>query len=477
MNDLAILIPTYKRADRLAAVCENIHATTKRPHTIYFIVEPEDTETLEICQAIRENFILNGFPHTYVNAINTGYQKTQEKFIFCGADDLSFTEGWDEKVLTCFTANPKAGMVGVKDSWPITKTGKHASHFCVSREYIQKFSGVEDEANVIYSSLYYHLMCDIETEQTAMKRNAFLMSEGVVNHLHWFMGQAKKDATYDRAMLCQRHDEEVYTQRRHRFEQYLFEELFNGKVYRVNQGKLSVVLASFNQLDYLKKTIESLLATTYHPMELIIVDNGSDERTFAYINSLYFPTTDRVQLKRIKSDPNRFVTHTWNTGIKAATGDYIAVINNDITFSKFWDVYLMNSLLDAEVLLANPYQKDDGEPTPYGKAARAGDIDIRGTCFMFRKGFMESIGYLPEQLKIWFSDSWLAWMVTKKLNKQSVFVPEAVVHHYGSKSSLDYEARSGNYWWVIRGDAYAYKELTGENVEKYLQLVEAKAKK
>ncbi len=134
----------------------------------------------------------------------------------------------------------------------------------VSRKYIQECSGVEDEANVIYSSQYRHVQCDIETEQTAMKRGAFIMSEAVIPHRHWFVDKTiKKDATYERAIACQSHDEQVYNQRRHRFEQYLFEALFAGKIVRVNQGKLSIVIASYNQCKYLQNTILSLLQPTF----------------------------------------------------------------------------------------------------------------------------------------------------------------------------------------------------------------------
>src|SRR5579885_2196003 len=122
-------------------------------------------------------------------------------------------------------------------------------------------------------------MCDIETEQTAMKRGAYAHSQAIVNHNHWVNNKAKKDLTYTNAMPLLDGDMKTYCRRRKRFEQYLFDELYNGNVYRVNQGKLSIVMASYNAPDALQKTLASLFANTYHEFELIIIDDVSTNYT------------------------------------------------------------------------------------------------------------------------------------------------------------------------------------------------------
>jgi len=448
--NIAILIPTYKRSDRLPALVKNIEQNTSLPYRIVFIIEKEDKASERVIKRLRKDYLFNVKPNTYVSAINHAYRMTKEPVLFCGADDLSFRRGWDLNAAKYFR---KYGFIGVTDDWPITRTGLHASHFFVTRKYIEKYSGVLDEKRVIYSSKYEHIQCDIETEQTAMKRGQFVISTGsVVDHNHWYINKATMDETYKRGMECMDRDRLTYERRRNNFEQYLFEELFNGKVYPVNRGTLSIVLPSYNQVKYLKQTVDSLRRNTYHFFELIIVDDNSDPDTVRYIRSL--------ECVRYYNRKQRFITYNWNKGARAATGEYVAFLNNDITLSRHWDVYLMNSLND-KTWIANPYQKDSGYPTPYGKSIRTGSIDVRGACFMLKKETLERIGYFPECMKHWYSDWWLGWIVTNKYKKSVSWIQESLIHHYGSMSSHEFDRRTGKLREVIEQDRLEFQKLTG----------------
>jgi glycosyltransferase involved in cell wall biosynthesis len=471
---IAILIPTLNRAERLKAVADNIHKNTKVSHTIYFIIEPEDDASLKVIQEINEWAVYNKETQ-YVGAINTGYRFTKEPYIFCGSDDLDFHEGWDSECLKVME-NPKIGITGPIDSWEISKSGVHCSHLFIRRSYLKKYSGVEDEENVVYSSNYIHLMCDIETEQTAMKRGAFEQCKtAFVEHNHWFIGKAQKDATYALCDNCRDHDVAVYDKRRKNFEQYVFEDAFIGKAVPVNHGKLSVVILNYYMLNYFKETIDTLLANTYNDFELIIIENGSDKPTQDAVRAMTFPAN--ITVKKVFHEKNNFFTASINEGAKLVTGDYVAFLNNDIRLSKNWDIYLMNALDEKDVWLANPYQTDPGEPKAYGKAERAGGIDIRGTCFMLKKKVIDDISwskthFLPPQFVLWFSDSWLARQVVKIYKKKAVFIPESLVFHYGSKSST-VDMAVGTFWWIVRGDAFAYWQLTGEDTTHWLDICKA----
>ena len=450
-NQIAVLVPTLNRADRLKSVADNIHKNTKISHKIYFLIERSDINSKAEILRIGENYIFNEGVQ-YVGAINTGYRNTTEPFIMCASDDLDFRKGWDKACMDVMK-DETIGITGPTDSWTISKTKKHISHLFIRRSYIEKYGGVEDEKNTIYSSKYIHIMCDIETEQTAMKRNAFKWSDGFVEHNHWFMGTAEKDATYELCQSVSGGDVETFNSRRKRFEQFLFEDLFVGKVTKINRG-LSIVVLSYNCLPYLIQTLDSINKNTYNQdYELIVIDDNSSEQVKSWIKRL---NTDGITIKRIFNEKSMGVNWNWNKGISWATKEYVAVLNNDITLSKNWDLYLMDALDKND--LANPYQTDEYEKTPYGKAPRAGDIDIRGTCYMAKKKTFEKIGAIPEELIMWFGDSWIASKV-----KKPIFVPEAVVHHFCSRSTEEFEQNNSKvFYWIVRGDFYAYQVLTGE---------------
>lgn len=460
MNTLAILIPTYGRSNRLEKVTANLHTHTRTPHTIYFITEIDDIASAKEIERLHEKNI-SVSSGTYVAAINTGYRSTTEPYLFLGSDDIEVMEDWDSKMLSAFTEN--IGIVGHTDEWDISKTGKHGSHLMVKREYIEAQSGVVDEANVIYSSKYVHSMCDIETEQTAMMRHAFAMSDAFISHKHWFMKTAEYDETYKRVTLAQDKDFRTYASRRKRFEQYKFEDLFHNIITPVVRCPISIVIPSYNQCSFLKATINSLAEQTYNDYELIIIDDASDNETKNYIQNL-----DCIKVMNTRQ---KYVNANWNEGIRMASHRYVVIANNDITFSKDWDVHLLNALQEPDVWVASPYQTDPEYLTPYGQHERSGNIALRGSCFMLDKQMIDVIGYIPNDMLIWFGDWWLVWQ-TEKYGKKSVFTDKAVIHHYGSKSSNGMQIdRKALFFQILRGDAYAFKLHTGINVDKWLRVI------
>jgi len=99
--------------------------------------------------------------------------------------------------------------------------------------------------------------------------------------------------------------------------------------------KISVIVTSYNQKDYLVQTIDSILNQTIRPYELIICDDcsrdGSQELIMHYAGLYPGMITPVFQKK------NLGVTRNRNTGIKAAKGDYITTLDGD-------DLYLPEKL-------------------------------------------------------------------------------------------------------------------------------------
>ena len=457
MNEIAILIPTVGRAERLEKLLAQIDATTKNIHTVYVITEPEDQATIDEARRLNAHLIINRPPNNYVTAINYGYTKSVEPFIFCGSDDIVFEKNWDQKMLKEFS-DPNIGMVGAWDSWKITQTGKHTSHFMVKRQYIEELGGVEDEQNTIYSSQYQHFNCDIETEQVAMKRGKFVMSTATIEHPHFCVDKkVKYDQTYAKEQCKLSKDSRVYNMRRKAFEQYILEDLHQGKVTRVVRDKLSIVLASYNALDKMKETLQSLEENTYNDYELIIVDDISEPATQRFVKS-YQPTRPNIKIKRTVVPRKKYTNGIWNTGVQLATGNYIAVINNDITFSKGWDLPLMASIADKGTLLANPWQTDPWCNTPYAVDKTTG-CQIRGACFMLPAKFAKTKVFpIPDDIIFWFGDNW----IEEKCKGHTDFVEASCIFHNVSVSSNEENKKTNNsLYWIARGDAFAFERHTG----------------
>jgi glycosyltransferase involved in cell wall biosynthesis len=85
---------------------------------------------------------------------------------------------------------------------------------------------------------------------------------------------------------------------------------------------VSVVIPAFNATETLAATIDSVLAQTRQPLEVIVVDDGSTDAT-AEIAERFGPPVTCVRM------PNAGVSRARNTGIERSTGDYVAFVDAD----------------------------------------------------------------------------------------------------------------------------------------------------
>lgn len=95
--------------------------------------------------------------------------------------------------------------------------------------------------------------------------------------------------------------------------------------------KISVVIPVYNVEKYIVSAVQSVLAQTYSDFELLIVDDGSPDRSIDLCRQFSDP---RIKLLR---QANRGPAAARNLGIQHASGDYIAFLDGD-------DIWLPNKL-------------------------------------------------------------------------------------------------------------------------------------
>ena len=87
--------------------------------------------------------------------------------------------------------------------------------------------------------------------------------------------------------------------------------------------KLSIVTPSYNQGQFIKATIDSILSQDFTDFEYIIMDGGSTDETLDILRSYNDPRLTWV------SEPDNGQTDAINKGLAKATGDYFAYLNSD----------------------------------------------------------------------------------------------------------------------------------------------------
>lgn len=98
---------------------------------------------------------------------------------------------------------------------------------------------------------------------------------------------------------------------------------------------ISVIITTYNDGEYLKRSIPSVLKQSVKPTEIIVVDDGSEDETAEIIINQFNKSTE-IPITFIEKD-NGGPSSSRNVGIKSATGELIAFLDAD-------DEYTIDSL-------------------------------------------------------------------------------------------------------------------------------------
>lgn len=90
----------------------------------------------------------------------------------------------------------------------------------------------------------------------------------------------------------------------------------------VAQPEVSVVIPCYNAEKYLRQAIDSVFAQTYSNLELIVVNDGSTDKSGAILASY----GDRI---RVIHQQNQGLSAARNVGIASALGEYVAFLDAD----------------------------------------------------------------------------------------------------------------------------------------------------
>ncbi len=88
---------------------------------------------------------------------------------------------------------------------------------------------------------------------------------------------------------------------------------------------ISIIVPAYNEERYLEKCLDSLLSQTYTDFELILVDDGSTDKT-AEICDEYRDKDPRIH---VIHQSNGGLSNARNTGIKASKGEYLTFVDSD----------------------------------------------------------------------------------------------------------------------------------------------------
>lgn len=210
---------------------------------------------------------------------------------------------------------------------------------------------------------------------------------------------------------------------------------------------VSIIIVNYNGIRFLKPCLDSLIAQSYRPIEIILVDNGSSDGSVKFVKENY------PAVRVIENQENYGFAKANNIGIRVARGTLIATLNNDTKVMPGWVEALVKAVTSGErigmcaskMLFMNKpgiidstgvcfsrsgacwdrgmFERDDGQ---YGKME-----EVFGPCAgaaIYKKEMLDEVGLFDEDFYAYMEDADLAFR-GRLAGWTCLYVPAAVVYH------------------------------------------------
>lgn len=211
----------------------------------------------------------------------------------------------------------------------------------------------------------------------------------------------------------------------------------------------SIIIPTYNKLDFLKECIESIRAYTPEFYELIVIDNASTDGTYEYLKQL--PGNKRFRRNAV----NLGFAGAINQGMMMAKGSTILLLNNDTIVTPNWLGNLLacvnsdpqigmagpvTNYISGDQMISVPY-KQVSEMQPFAKGFNRHDPGkwndtnrLVGFCVIIRRDVFNKLGYMDEGYEIGNYEDEDYIFRARLLGYRLVAARDTFIHHYGSVS-------------------------------------------
>jgi glycosyltransferase involved in cell wall biosynthesis len=97
----------------------------------------------------------------------------------------------------------------------------------------------------------------------------------------------------------------------------------------LHEPKVSVIISFFNEEDFLEETVESVIKQTYDNWELLMVDDGSSNKSTIIARNFADAYKEKIFYIEHEHHANKGVCVSRNLGVQKATGELIALLDAD----------------------------------------------------------------------------------------------------------------------------------------------------
>lgn len=195
-----------------------------------------------------------------------------------------------------------------------------------------------------------------------------------------------------------------------------------------------VTFACYNQVEYTRRCIDSLIANGIEAARIVAVDNGSTDDTRPYLDSLNLG-------RSIFNKGNLGCGVAWNQGALAFQAEWTVVMNNDVVVTPGWLDALIACAREHRLKLVCPAMVE-GEldydleafardaATRMKSAVRVGDR--HAVCMLVHASVWMDIGYFRSVPKLFGFEDTLFFDEIRKAGVAVGTTGASWLHHFGS---------------------------------------------
>ena len=212
-------------------------------------------------------------------------------------------------------------------------------------------------------------------------------------------------------------------------------------------GKVSIIVPVFNVEIYIDECINSILHQTYQNLEILIIDDGSEDNCGNIVDE-YAKTDGRV---KVFHKENGGISSARNLALKHATGEYYCFIDSDDFYELDFVEKMISALVNskADMVFCNYYSCYVDRNTPGRKYLEVEDGRVfsseeylrwfygySGACaFMWNKMFKKEIFRNLEFKNMLCEDAQIMLYIIDRCQK-IIFISNVLYHYRRRKSSV-----------------------------------------
>jgi hypothetical protein len=207
---------------------------------------------------------------------------------------------------------------------------------------------------------------------------------------------------------------------------------------------ISIVIPCYNDAQYIEQAVFSAVNQTYPHIEVIVVDDGSNEETKKVLKKI------EPKITKLITQENQGQSKARNVGIEASKGDYILVLDSDDYFESTFCEKAILSLEDSTIKLVTSFAKRFNDVYSYDVYPKGGGLrdflihnQATGSVMFRKKDYFLAGGY-DETMKSGFED-WEFYIRLLKDGGTAFVIPEFLFNYRAKENSTTTRANKIKY--------------------------------